>query len=78
MQNFFLEVYRNCGEALNEPLENLPPLVSKNIKNYYDTLRKAGEEIVINGQVSKDTVDQLHLPLISDEEQTEHRRRFFV
>ena len=68
MQNFLLEVYRNCGEALNEPLENLPPLASKNIENFYDALRKAGKEMVIDGQVSKDTVEQLHLPLMSDEQ----------
>ncbi len=68
MQSFILEVYRNCGEALNEPLENLPPLVSENIKSFYEALRKAGKEIVKNGQVGKDTIDEIHLPLMSDEE----------
>ena len=68
MQNFILEVYRNCGEVLSEPLENLPPYVSENIKNFCDALRSAGRELVTNGKVAKDTVERIHQPLMSDEE----------
>jgi len=62
-----LEIYRNCGEAL-QITEDDEPQVKQNIDKFNHALRKAGREMVVQGQVSKETVEQLHLELMSDEE----------
>ncbi len=66
-QTMVLEVYRNCGEAL-QAIEDKGPQLIKNIGIFKDALRKSGWEMVTKGQVSKETIDQLHIELISDEE----------
>ena len=66
-QRMVLEIYRNCGEAL-QATEDDPPQLIQNIGIFNDALRKAGWEMVTEGRVSKETVDQLHMELISDEE----------
>ncbi len=63
-----LEIYRNCGEALGVPDEGPPPEVLQKIAGFKDALRQAGRETVTTGQVCRETVDQLHVELMSDEE----------
>ncbi len=65
--NPVLEIYRSCGEILRDP-EDSAPSVSKRISEFHDALRKAGREMVTNNQVSEETVEKLHVELISDEE----------
>ena len=67
MQNFVLEVYRNCGEALQD-LDDSDSELSRNIRQYFDTLRNAGREMVASGKVSEETLKQLDMELISDDE----------
>ena len=67
-QNLVLEIYRNCGEVLTLQDEEKNSELSKKIGEFNDAVRKAGREMVTNGQVSKETVEQIHLELISDEE----------
>ena len=67
MQNFVLEVYRNCGEALQD-LDDSDSELSQNIRQYYGALRNAGREMVANGEVSEETLIQLDMELISDDE----------
>ena len=67
MQNFVLEVYRNCGEALQD-LDDSDSELSRNIRQYFDTLRSAGREMVASGKVSEETLKQLDMELISDDE----------
>jgi len=61
-QQFVLEVYRNCGEILNdaEPDER--------ISQFYAALRDAGRELIVKGCVSEETVKKVHVEIISDEE----------
>jgi len=66
-QSMVLEIYRNCGEALQATVDENPQLI-QNIGIFNDALRKAGREMVTDGRVSKESVDQLHMELISDEE----------
>ena len=67
MVNPVLEVYRNCGEILSSPvIENSP--INAKIAQFKSALKKAGYEMVTKGQVSKETVEQIHLELVSDEE----------
>ncbi len=66
-QSMVLEIYRNCGEALQVTEDDAPRLI-QNIGIFNDALRKAGREMAAEGRVSKETVDQLHMELISDEE----------
>ncbi len=66
-QYMLLEVYRNCGEALQTTQEEDPRIYQK-VCQFKDALRKAGREMVIEGQVSRGTVDQVHMELVSDEE----------
>ncbi len=62
-----LEIYRNCGEALTVP-DAGPPETHQNIEAFRDALRQAGREMVTTGQVCRETVDRLHIELMSDEE----------
>ena len=64
--NPVLAIYRNSGELLSTE-EMLDPQVLSRIEAFYSALRQAGEELVTKGTVSAETVDRLHLPLISDE-----------
>ncbi len=63
-----LEIYRNCGEALGVPDEGPPPEILQKIAEFKDALRQAGREMVTTGQVCRETVDRLHIELMSDEE----------
>ncbi|AEH60912.1 NADPH-dependent FMN reductase [Methanosalsum zhilinae DSM 4017] len=72
-QNLVLEIYRDCGEALQATVEN-PSLIEK-INQYREHLKKAGSEIVQNGQVCGETKDQIHSKLIRDEEYMEEANR---
>ncbi|MEW6217200.1 MAG: flavodoxin family protein [Candidatus Bipolaricaulota bacterium] len=62
-----LEVYRNCGEAL-QMTEGENSQVAARIARFREALRKAGREMVTRGEVSLETVEQIHLPLATDEE----------
>ena len=65
--NVVLEIYRNCGEALGIP-DDGPPEVVQRLAEFRETLKKAGSEMVANGRVSLETVEQLHVKLMTDEE----------
>ena len=62
-----LEVYRDCGEALNTPADGSSGL-AQGISRFRGALKRAGREMVTEGSVSRETVGQLHLKLMSDEE----------
>ncbi len=66
-QDFVLEIYRNCGEALQVTDDDDPRLIKK-IREFSDALKKAGREMATNGRVSEETVRDVHLEIISDEE----------
>jgi len=76
MQNFVLEVYRNCGEALQD-FDDSDSELNQNIRLYFDTLRDAGREMVANGEVSSKTLKQLDMELISDEEYMEGGNQYW-
>ena len=63
--NPVLAIYRNSGEVLSS--EDLDPDVQANIDAFLGALRTAGEELVIDGTVSEETLRRLHAELISDE-----------
>ena len=65
--NVVLEIYRNCGEALDIP-DDGPPEVVQRLTGFREALMKAGSEMVANGRVSLETVEQLHVKLMTDEE----------
>lgn len=65
--DIILEIYRNCGEALGISDDDDPALIQK-INEFRDALRKAGQEMVTSSQVCQETVEQLHMKLMSDEE----------
>ncbi len=67
MQKPVFEVYRNCGEILQYPADDSSTL-SNNIMQFKNSLKTAGIELVSNGQVSQDTVINIHKQIISDEE----------
>jgi len=58
------EIYRGGGEILREHPLILKPFVWK----YKRLLRKAGQEVVKNLRLSKETISQLEKPIISDEQ----------
>ncbi len=62
-----LEIYRNCGEALQDP-GSYDSESGKNIERFFNALKKAGFEMAANGKVGKKTVEELHIQLMSDEE----------
>lgn len=66
-QNFVLEIYRNCGEALQTTEDDDPRLIT-NVGKFRVALKKAGREMVTRGRVSEDTIEQLHVELMRDEE----------
>ncbi len=67
MQEMVLEIYRNCGEAL-QPEEDDDPALFKKLEEFRSALREAGRQIVADGEVSSETVDKIHMPLMDDEE----------
>jgi len=67
MQGMVLEVYRNCGEAL-QPGENDAPELFEQIELFKSALKEAGRQMVEKGEVSKETVEKIHMPLMSDED----------
>lgn len=66
-QEFVLEIYRNCGEALQVTPDD-PPRLRENIARFQEALRKAGRELAGNGWVSEETRAQIHMEIISDDE----------
>lgn len=66
-QNLVLEVYRDCGEALSS-LETEDVLIRENIEEFFGALKKAGWEMVKDGEVSPATVEKIHMEMMSDEE----------
>ncbi len=65
LQSMVLEVYRNCGELLAQPEYDE---YKEKVDEFYSALFKAGKELVINGYVSDETVENIHMELISDED----------
>jgi len=66
-QPVVLEIYRNCGEALDVS-NDTPPHLLENLKQFQEALKEAGREMATKGAVSEETVEQIHMKLISDEE----------
>ncbi len=66
-ENVVLEIYRNCGEALGIP-DDGPPEVVQRIAGFREALKKAGSEVVANGRVSRETVEQLDVQIMTDDE----------
>jgi len=62
-----LTIYRNCGEILSTPVIEGSPVNDK-IAQFKEALRRAGGEIVREGKVNPETVEKIHIRLISDEE----------
>lgn len=64
------EIYRNAGELLQEDGEDRSlfgkDIVSR-IKGYKKDLRKAGYELITNGCISEDTLNDLSKPLEADD-----------
>lgn len=76
MQNMVLEIYRNSGEVLNISGEHGGQL-DRQIKLFKEALKKAGREMVTEGKVSAETVQQIHIELISDEEYMKSANEFW-
>ncbi|MGD9153693.1 MAG: flavodoxin family protein [Gammaproteobacteria bacterium] len=55
-----VEIYRGEGPLLSVENSQLKPIID----NYKALVEKAGEEIVVNGKISKDIMGQLEKPLI--------------
>jgi hypothetical protein len=62
-----LELYRDCGEVLGISDEDRPGL-GQRLGQFREALRRAGWEIVTEGRVSNETMEQLHMKLMTDEE----------
>ncbi len=73
-QPLALEVYRNCGEALNNPATE--PL-DERIQRFYEALRQAGSEMVCQGKVSEKTQAQVQMAIMSDEEYMAQANRYW-
>ncbi len=71
-----LEVYRNCGEALQDPRGYDGPVREK-IDQFYHALKKAGSEMVAKGRVSEDTVKEIHIELMDDEAYMAEANRYW-
>lgn len=65
LQPMVLEVYRNCGELLAQPESDK---YKKRVEDFYSELSKAGKELVNNGYVSDEIVENIHKELISDKD----------
>jgi len=65
VQNPVLEVYRNCGGILENSYEDA---INRRVTEFYNALREAGKEMVINGRVSEMVIKKIHSELISDKE----------
>ncbi len=74
LQHFVLEIYRNCGEAL-QPTETEKPEIVDSVNNFKQLLEQAGEQMVLNGTVCDKLLDKIHAPLISDEEYMEQANK---
>jgi len=74
--DIILEIYRNCGEALGISDHDDPVLIQR-INVFRDALKKAGREMVTNGQVCQETIEQLHIKLMSDEEYMAGANRYW-
>lgn len=61
-----LEIYRNCDETL-QPGENDDPALFERIEEFRAALRETGREMVAKGEVSYETVDRIHMPMMSDQ-----------
>ncbi len=75
-QGFVLEVYRNCGEALDQADDN-DPETNRNIVEFFNALREAGHEMVKNGKVSDETVEKIHIKIMSDEDYMAGANKFW-
>lgn len=71
-----LEVYRNCGEALQLADGENEELAAR-IERFWAALREAGRELVAHGEVRPETVAQIHQPLATDEEYVAAVNRFW-
>ncbi len=74
--NIVLEIYRNCGAVLALSGDDDPILIRR-VNEFRDALKKAGQEMVTNGQVCQETVEQLHMELMSDEEYMARANRYW-
>ena len=74
--NIILEIYRNCGEALGISDQDDPVLIQR-INGFRDALKRAGREMVTNGQVRQETIEQLHIKLMTDEEYMAGANRYW-
>jgi hypothetical protein len=61
--NPIAKIYRNCGEMLKSA-----PGIAGSIDRYLACLKTAGLEIVCNGFIEANTMEELNKPIISDEE----------
>ncbi len=68
-QELVLEVYRDCGEALQNE-DGYTPELTQNINRFREAVHRAGFEMVQAGRVSPETVGTIHLELIGAEEYT--------
>lgn len=71
-----LEIYRNCGEALGIVADE-EPAIARRMNDFREALREAGREMVAEGRVSRETVEQLHLPLMTDDEYMAGANRYW-
>lgn len=62
-----LELYRDCGEALGIS-DDYQSGLGQRLDQFRAALRRAGREIVSEGRPSKETIEQLHMNLMTDEE----------
>ncbi len=62
-----LTIYRSCGEILSTPVVE-GSTINEKIAHFKKALQKAGREIVQQGKVSPETIEQIHIQLISEEE----------
>ena len=71
-----LEIYRDCGEALGVSDGDDHRLIQQ-MNGFRSALRKAGREMVTNGRVCQETIEELHVKLMSDEEYMAGANRYW-
>jgi len=74
-QEIILEIYRNCGEVLQNQAAN--PRLSAKVAEFSAGLQKAGREMVTNGEITEETRAQIQTELISDQEYLERANQFW-
>ncbi len=74
--NVVLELYRNCGEALQVTQQEDPQLAAR-VTELREALKRAGRELVTDGKVSAETLEGLHMRLISDEAYMDEANRYW-